>query len=53
MTVQEVLTQQRKNFKLPKAQQFTAAGVYQMTYQTLLEEVNKVSLKYQRNCEIA
>ena len=43
MTVAEVLAQQRENFKLPKAQQFTAAGVYQMTYRTLLEEVNKVT----------
>ena len=38
MTVGEVLTQQRKNFSLPKDQQFTAAGAYQMTYKTLLEE---------------
>lgn len=35
MTVQQVLDQQRQNFSLPRAQQFTAAGAVQIVYKTL------------------
>ena len=41
MTVREVMDVQRQNLKLPKGQQFTAAGALQIIHGTLAEEVDK------------